>query len=61
MNQPEPTLTEKNKGSIGRRIYPLRVVGYWLAIFTIVLTQWRYKTELPDIALIFCGWALILT
>lgn len=59
MNQPESAITEKNKGSIGRRIYPLRVVGYWLAIATILLTQWHYKAQTSTVALIFCGWVLV--
>jgi serine phosphatase RsbU (regulator of sigma subunit) len=59
MNQPESAIKEKNKGSIGRRIYPLRVVGYWMAIATILLVQWRYKAEFSTVALVFCGWVLV--
>lgn len=59
MNQLESAVTETNKGNIGRRIYPLRVVGYWLSIATIILTQWHYKAEFSVLTLVFCGWALV--
>jgi serine phosphatase RsbU (regulator of sigma subunit) len=48
------TQESKIKSNLGKKIYPVRILGYFMAIAAVLLTQWEIKGEISIHSMAFC-------